>query len=96
MRSEESIALDGCQQVDRVTFRISREEEGMWKGRVRTARGPARPKRFSRGNELPTHSWGAVEMAFDHENGDVIMETNLAAEICRVVEDIGCELFRGE
>jgi hypothetical protein len=35
-------------------------------------------------------------LAFDHDNGDVIMETNVAAEICRAVEDIDRELFRGE
>src|SRR6267143_2613860 len=47
-------------------------------------------------NELRTHSWGAVEIAFDHEDGDVIIETNLAAEICRAAEDIGQEAFCGQ
>jgi hypothetical protein len=35
--------------------------------------------------ELRSHAGGAVEVAFDHDNGDVIMETNLAAEVCRAV-----------
>jgi len=46
--------------------------------------------------ELHTHTGGAVEVAFDHENGDVILETNLAAEICRALKDFDLELFRGE
>jgi len=37
---------------------------------------------------------GAVELAFDHHNGDVIMKTNVAAEVCRAVKDIDRQLFR--
>ena len=35
-----------------------------------------------------------TKIAFDHENGDIIMETILAAEICRAAKDIDRELFR--
>jgi len=38
---------------------------------------------------------GAVKIAFDHENGHIIMETNLAAEICCAAEDIIHQVFRG-
>jgi hypothetical protein len=39
---------------------------------------------------------GPVEVAFDHDNRDVIMETDVAAETCRAVKDIDRQLFRGE
>src|SRR6266852_9121083 len=46
--------------------------------------------------ELRSYAAGAFEVAFDHDNSDVIVETNVAAEICRAVKDIDRELFRGE
>ena len=39
---------------------------------------------------------GAFELAFDHDNGDVITEADVAAEVCRAVKDIHDELFRRE
>ena len=47
-------------------------------------------------SELRTHSCGAVEIAFDHENSDIIVESNSAAELCRAAEDIGHEAFCGQ
>jgi hypothetical protein len=37
---------------------------------------------------------GAVELAFDHDQRDVIIETNVATESCRAVKDLDRELFR--
>jgi hypothetical protein len=97
---EESSELHGCQHVDRVSFRMEidfpGEGERNWTGRVCATPGPAGPKAFLWWNELRTRSRGAVEIAFDHENGDIIIETNLAAKICRAAEDIGHELLRGQ
>ena len=45
-------------------------------------------------SELRSHAGRAVEVALDHDNGDVIMETNVVAEVCRAVKDIGREIFR--
>ena len=42
-------------------------------------------RRFSGGWSYAVMPRGAVEVAFDHDNGDVIMETNVAAEVCRAV-----------
>ena len=39
---------------------------------------------------------GTIKMAFDYEDGDIIIETDLAAEICGAVKYIHRELFGGE
>jgi len=59
-----------------------------------TGIGLARSKTFFADGELRAHASGAVELAFDHHNGDVIMKTNVAAEICRAAKDIDRQLFR--
>ena len=46
--------------------------------------------------ELSAHGRGAVEVAFNNDNSDVIMETYVAAEVCRAVKDFGCEFLRGQ
>src|SRR5712692_2295156 len=45
--------------------------------------------------ELRSHSWGVVEMAFDHENGGIIVEV-IAAKICCGVIDIDHEVLGGQ
>ena len=59
-----------------------------------TGIGLARSNRFFADGELRAHASGAVELAFDHHNGDVIMKTNVAAEVCGAVKDIDRQLFR--
>src|SRR5712671_7408685 len=54
----------------------------------------ARSKTFFVDGALRAHASGAVELAFDHYNGDVIMKTNVAAEVCRAVKNIDRQLFR--
>src|SRR6266850_1132919 len=54
---------------------------------------PAAPKTFLSWMELRSHAGGAVEVAFDHDNSDIIMETYVAAEVCRAVKDIDREPF---
>jgi hypothetical protein len=44
---------------------------------------------------LRTYRGGVVEIAFDHEDGDIVVEAGLAAEICRTAKNIFLELFRG-
>src|SRR5712691_2193626 len=44
---------------------------------------------------LRTHSRGAVEIAFDNENGYIVVEV-VAAKICRSVIDIGHEVVGGQ
>jgi hypothetical protein len=46
--------------------------------------------------ELRSHARGAVKITFDNENGDIVVETNLAAELCRAVKDIDHEAFCGQ
>ena len=59
-----------------------------------TGMGLARSNPLFADGELRAHASGAVELAFDHHNGDVIMKTNGAAEVCRAVKDIDRQLFR--
>ena len=59
-----------------------------------TGIGLARSNPLFADGELRAHGSGAVELAFDHHNGDVIMKTNVAAEVCRAVKDIDRQLFR--
>lgn len=83
--------LTACQHVDREssgwrsTFRESEKPET---GCDHAIRGPAKIKVFLSWSELLTQSCGAVEIAFDHENGDIIIEANLATEVFRAPEDI--------
>ena len=58
-----------------------------------TGIGLARSNPLFADRELRAHASGAVELAFDHHNGDVIMKTNVAAEVCRAVKDIDRQLF---
>jgi hypothetical protein len=97
VRSEEARALDGCQPADSVTFRI----EGDFQKRKNQCGREAAPFEIPRGlvlsgMESGSRRSGAVEVAFDHDNGDVILEASSAAEICRAIEDIDRELFRRE
>jgi len=59
-----------------------------------TGIGLARSNPLFADGELRAHASGGVELAFDHHNGDVIMKTNVAAEVCRAVKDIDRQLFR--
>ncbi len=45
-------------------------------------------------NDCRSHSRQAVEIAFDYENGDIVIKSDLTAELSRVAEDIDHELFR--
>ena len=96
---EESSELDGCQHVDRVSFRMEidflREEERMWTGRVAATLGLARLETLLSWNELPSRTRGAIEIAFDNEYGDIIVEV-IAAKICRSVIDIDHEVLSGQ
>jgi hypothetical protein len=38
---------------------------------------------------------GAVKIAFDHQDGDIIAKTNFFRKICRAAEDVVHERFRG-
>ena len=78
MKSKGSSRLDGCQHVDRVSFEIKFGSRG------RTNVDRISPYRCESQHDLRTFSWwmksrsnagGAVEVAFDHDNSDVIMET---------------------
>ena len=53
-----------------------------------TAIALAGSKAFFRDGDLRTHAGGAVELAFNHNDSDVIVETNVAAEVCRAVKDL--------
>ena len=55
---------------------------------------PSAIRDFLVDGELRAHAGGAVELAFNHDNGDVIVETNVAAEVCRAIKDIDRQLFR--
>jgi len=39
--------------------------------------------------------WGAVEIAFDHEDGDIVAEAKVFRKIRRAAEDVFHERFRG-
>ena len=97
MTCEESGKWNDCRHVDS-DFQdgddLPIKGEGVRKGRSAPA-GPAGLQAFPSWNELGTSSWGAVEIAFDHENGDIIIETDVAAEICRGAKDIHHEAFWG-
>jgi hypothetical protein len=68
----------------------------------RSDRGRTNRDRFDRSRlryDPKVSSWmklctGAVELAFNHDNGDVITETDVSAEVCRAVKDIDDEFFR--
>jgi hypothetical protein len=45
-------------------------------------------QKFALLNEDMQSCWGACELAFDYNNGDVITEADVAAEVCRAVKDI--------
>ena len=89
--------MDGCQPADRVTFRM----EGDFQRRKNECAREAAPFEVERGLvhsgiESGIRRCGAVEEAFDHYNSDVIIETNVAAEVCRAVKDVDREFFRRE
>ncbi len=96
-KNEESSALDDCQHADRVTLRMEDDFQKRKNERGRDAYAPlwvpAPPKTFLSWMELRSHAGGAVEVAFDHDNSDIIMETYVAAEVCRAVKDIDREPF---
>jgi hypothetical protein len=75
---------------------FSRQGERAWMGRGYAILGPAEPMAFTFWNESRRQSGRAVEIAFDYENGYIVMETNLAAKICRAAEDIVHEAFCGQ
>ena len=91
-------ALDGCPPADTWFFEMeSTSQGGQTKMLTRTRStgiGLARSNPLFADRELRAHASGAVELAFDHHNGDVIMKTNVAAEVCRAVNDIDRQLFR--
>ena len=58
-----------------------------------TGIGLARSNFFCRWGVTRSRS-GAVELAFDHHNGNVIVKTNIAAEVSGAVKDIDRQLFR--
>src|SRR5229473_184796 len=72
-----------------------REEERMWTGRVAATLGLARLETLLSWNELPSRTRGAIEIAFDNEYGDIIVEV-IAAKICRSVIDIDHEVLGGK
>src|ERR1700745_3401314 len=94
-KGKESSTLDGCQHADSVCSELeigyTEQEERMWRSRALTT-----AKTFLWWMELSAHGRGAVEGAFKNENSDVIMETYVAAEVCRAVKDFGCEFLRGQ
>jgi len=96
-KNEESSALDDCQHADRVTFRMEDDFQEKENECGRDAYAPlwvpAAPKTFLSWMELRSHAGGAVEVAFDHDNSDIIMETYVAAEVCRAVKNIDREPF---
>ena len=59
------------------------------------ALGHFRVKTFPLQNELRSHILRAIEIAFDHENRDIIIKTSLAAETRGVAEDVRHEAFCG-
>jgi hypothetical protein len=61
-----------------------------------TGIGLSRSKTFFADGELRAHVSGAIELAFDYDDSDVIMKTNVTAKTCRAVKDIDRQLFRRE
>ena len=74
--------------------RLAREEQRM--PIAQATRSRPQGKTFLADGKLRAQAGGAVELAFNHDNSDVIMETNVAAETCRAVKDLDRELFRRE
>ena len=70
-----------------------REYESGWD--APTPPGPAEPNAFLSWKELRTQSRGAVEIAFDYENGYIIVEV-IAAKIRCAVIDIDHEVLGGQ
>ena len=95
-KGEESSLLDGCQHADSVSSEPeighTAREERMW----RSSSNYNTTKTFLWWMELSAHGRGPVEVAFNNDNSDVIMETYVAAEVCRAVKDFGCEFLRGQ
>ena len=73
--------------------RVFRDENWMEIDFRRNA--PAQPKTFFSWMELCSHGGGAVEMAFDNEDGHIIVE-GIAAKICCGVIDIDHEVLGGQ
>jgi hypothetical protein len=98
VRGEGARALDGCQPADTVFFEMStsgQRKNSKDRGLSVPLQVPARPRTFV-WVELRSNAGGAVEVAFDNDNGDVITETNIAAKVCRAVKDVDREFFRRE
>ena len=90
-------ALDGCPPADTWFFEMEstvKDGKRMLTRTRSTGIALARSNPLFADRELRAHASGAVELAFDHHNGDVIMKTNVAAEVGRAVKDIDRQLFR--
>jgi hypothetical protein len=73
----------------------SEREERMWTEASAPAKRPAGLKVLLSRNDLRAHSRRAVEIAFDHENGYIIVE-GIAAKIGCGVIDIDHEILGGQ
>jgi len=99
---KEYSTLDGCQHADRWFFGMEStlpKEEEMNADAPSTHRSkPHLGLNFSGGwsadVELRANAVGAVELAFDHDDSDVVMETNVAAEVRCAIKDMNCQFFR--
>src|SRR6266403_5824163 len=87
--------MSACRHlVFRDGIKLVKEDKRMLTRPRFTGIGLARSNPLFADRELRARASGAVELAFDHHNGDVIMKTNVAAEVCRAVKDIDRQLFR--
>jgi hypothetical protein len=81
------VFLDGNQQVQQRSRGRTNVDRNCW-----TLLDPAGPKSLLSWMKLCE---GSVEIALDHEDGDIIAKANVFRKIRRAAEDVVHERFRG-